>query len=379
MTEIYIISGFLGAGKTTLIQKLLTEAFPEKKIALVENDFGEVSVDAALLKGGGYQVKELNTGCICCTLTGDFIAALHSLLKSYHPDVVLIEPSGVGKLSDVEKACQAIPQADILGKITVVDVKRCQSYLENFGEFFEDQVIHADTILFSRTASFPDRIPEAAKVVRALNPHAVLFTEEWETIPAHRLLGEADSDLRAPAERDATPCAESGLSNDTSGHSDECHKCHTSSRDAYNHTSSHDAHDHTSSRDAHDHTEECHSGGGHQECCDHSGSHDHSHRDDCSDQQHGHTAAEVFDTLTLHFRGEVRLPVIAARISSLEAPEYGMVLRAKGILQCKEGFCNLQFLPGDLKLEQTDVRGNELCIIGRDLNEARISALFADA
>lgn len=346
MTEIYIISGFLGAGKTTLIQKLLTEAFPEKRIALVENDFGEVSVDAALLKGGGYQVRELNTGCICCTLTGDFIAALHSLLKSYRPDVVLIEPSGVGKLSDVERACQAIPQARILGKITVVDVKRCHSYLENFGEFFEDQVIHADRILFSRTASFPDRIPEAAEMVRTLNPHAILFTEEWETIPARRLLGEAVSDLRVPAGKDSAH-----------RHSEECHQ--------------------------HRHSEECDGGEGHQECCDHSGSHGHQechgHRDNRGDRQHGHTAAEAFDTLTLHFRGEVLLPAIAARLSSLEAPEYGMVLRAKGILRCREGFCNLQFLPGDLKLEQTDVSGNELCIIGRDLNEARISALFADA
>lgn len=308
MTEIYIISGFLGAGKTTLIQKLLTEAFQDKKIALVENDFGEVSVDAALLKGGGYQVRELNTGCICCTLTGDFIAALNALLKSYHPEVVLIEPSGVGKLSDVEKACLAIPQTCVQGKMTVVDVKRCQSYLENFGEFFEDQVIHADRVLFSRTASFPDRISEAVKVVRTLNPHAVLFTEEWETIPALRLLGDEISD----------------------------------------------------------HWEECRNHPGHpEECCDHSG--------------HHHTATEAFDTLTLRFQEEVSLPAIAARLTALEAPEYGTVLRAKGILRYKEGFCNLQFLPGDLKLERTEVRGNELCIIGKGLKEAQIVALFADA
>lgn len=312
MTEIYIISGFLGAGKTTLIQKLLTEAFQDKKIALVENDFGEVSVDAALLKGGGYQVRELNTGCICCTLTGDFIAALNALLKSYHPEVVLIEPSGVGKLSDVEKACQAISQARIQGKMTVVDVKRCQSYLENFGEFFEDQVIHADTVLFSRTASFPDRISEAVEVVRTLNPHAVLFTEEWETIPALRLLGEKISD-------------------ECPSHWEECcnHQNHS------------------------------------EECCDHSG--------------HHHTATEAFDTLTLRFQETVSLPAIAARLTALEASEYGTVLRAKGILRCKEGFCNLQFLPGDLKLERTHVSGNELCIIGKGLKEAQIVALFADA
>lgn len=318
MTDIYIISGFLGAGKTTLIQKLLTESFQGRKVALVENDFGEVSVDAALLKGGGYQVKELNAGCICCSLTGDFIAALSSLLKSYHPEVVLIEPSGVGKLSDVEKACRNsafTPVARIAGKITVVDVKRCVSYLENFGEFFEDQVAHADTLLFSRVDQFPEQLPEARALVERLNPDAAVFAERWELLPAAQLLGAAGKGAEA--------------------------------------------------REEHDHGVHC--------AC---GRHHHEHDGEC---HHGeHTAKEAFDTLTLRFQRAVPLTELAARLSRLEAPGYGTVLRAKGILRGPDGFLNLQYLPGDLKIEKTDVNGNELCIIGKGLDEAKISAAFAD-
>ena len=179
MTDMYLISGFLGAGKTTLIQKLLTEAFKSKKVALIENDFGDFSVDAALLREGGYQVRELNAGCICCSLTGDFTAALASLLKTYRPDVVLIEPSGVGKLSDVERACgdrRFATSARITQKITVVDVKRCASYLENFGAFFEDQVRSAGTILLNRTELFPGAVTKAVELVEQLNgQHALVF------------------------------------------------------------------------------------------------------------------------------------------------------------------------------------------------------------
>ena len=191
MTDMYLISGFLGAGKTTLIQKLLTEAFKSKKVALIENDFGDFSVDAALLREGGYQVLALNAGCICCSLTGDFTAALASLLKTYRPDVVLIEPSGVGKLSDVERACRDrrfATSARITQKITVVDVKRCASYLENFGAFFEDQVRSAGTILLNRTELFPEAVTKAVELVEQLNPSAQVLAEPWKLLTAAEIL-----------------------------------------------------------------------------------------------------------------------------------------------------------------------------------------------
>jgi G3E family GTPase len=189
--EIYVISGFLGAGKTTLIQKLLKEAFSKDKVIIIENDFGEISVDAALLKSGSVEVKEINSGCICCSLSGDFVKALKELLDRFHPDKILIEPSGVGKLSDIMKACsdsRILPFAKVKAKITVVDVKRCKIYLENFGEFFEDQIQNADVILLSRTENFPDRAGDAGKLIRSLNAHSAIISKPWNQITASEIL-----------------------------------------------------------------------------------------------------------------------------------------------------------------------------------------------
>lgn len=190
-TEIYVVSGFLGAGKTTLIKKLLKEEFQKEKVILIENDFGEISVDAALLRSGNIEVKEMNSGCICCSLSGDFIKALKEVLDRFHPDKVIIEPSGVGKLSDIKKCCLD-PRIRSLAKvkltITVVDVKRCKMYLDNFGEFFEDQIHNADTILLSRTENFPDRVDAARKLVRGLNTRSVILTKPWDEINASEIL-----------------------------------------------------------------------------------------------------------------------------------------------------------------------------------------------
>lgn len=226
MTDMYLISGFLGAGKTTLIQKLLTEAFKSKKVALIENDFGDFSVDAALLREGGYQVLALNAGCICCSLTGDFTAALASLLKTYRPDVVLIEPSGVGKLSDVERACRDrrfATSARITQKITVVDVKRCASYLENFGAFFEDQVRSAGTILLNRTELFPEAVTKAVELVEQLNPSAQVLAEPWKLLTAAEILSlpkETEPTDAQPHEEHTCSC---GHHHHHHGHACCCH------------------------------------------------------------------------------------------------------------------------------------------------------------
>ena len=201
--EIFIVSGFLGAGKTRLIQKLLRETFQNNKVVLIENDFGEISIDAALLKSGGIEVREINSGCICCSLAGNFLQALKEILDRFQPEKLLIEPSGVGKLSDVLTACNhtAIkPLAEIKRKITVVDVKRCKMYAENFGEFFEDQVKKADVVMLSRTDLFPDRTEDACRVIRSLNPGAALFSKPWDQIHAYEILaaGQTGKRIQSP-------------------------------------------------------------------------------------------------------------------------------------------------------------------------------------
>ena len=313
--EIYIISGFLGAGKTTLIQKLLRETFSKEKIVLIENDFGEISIDAALLKSGGVEVKEINSGCICCSLSGDFVKAMKELLDRFHPDKIVIEPSGVGKLSDIIKACsdpRIQPFAKIKKKITVVDVKRCKLYLDNFGEFFEDQIKNADVVLLSRSEDFPDRVKDAHKLVRSLNAHAAIVSKPWDQINTAELLHPHD-------------------------------------------------HDH------HEHSEHCHAHG----CgCVNSGN-DHGHA--CG---HSHSAEEAFDTVTIRTKKVFSMEDLKARVSNMEQSAKGTILRAKGIVRSANGYINLQYLPGDIRITGCAVGGGMLCIIGRNLNRQELCALF---
>ncbi|HML48875.1 MAG TPA: GTP-binding protein [Clostridia bacterium] len=321
--EIYIVSGFLGAGKTTLIQKLLKESFQGKKVALVENDFGDISVDAALLRDAGVEVTELNTGCICCTLSGDFVKALHELLTRHRPDVVLIEPSGVGKLSDVEAACAdpcIAPLAKGQMKITVADVQRCQMYLDNFGEFFEDQIENADVVVLSRVDQAPEKAAAARALVQSLNAQASIVALPFDDLTAEAVLFPQIEPPAAVAEQ---------------GHSCGC--C------------GHGHHEH-----AHEHGADCTCG--------------------CR-----HDADEVFDTLTLRIRRAFSPEDLGMRMAILERPTYGTVLRAKGILRGPKGYINLQYLPGDLQWSECETVGDMLCIIGRNLNKPALTSLFGGA
>ncbi len=323
-SEIYVISGFLGAGKTTLIQKLLKEAFKQEKVVLIENDFGEISVDAALLKSGGIEVKEINSGCICCSLSGDFVKALKELLERYRPDKIIIEPSGVGKLSDVMKACsdpRILPLAKVKSKITVVDVKRCKMYLDNFGEFFEDQIQNADVLALSRTEDFPDKINDACKLIKSLNAHSAILSKPWDQMGAAEIL--------YPRE------------------------------------------------DRHEHTEHC--GHGHGCGCRHCGAHGqgehgHEHDGDCG---HKHSAEEAFDTVTIRTKRVFSIEDLKARVSDMERSAKGTILRAKGIVRSPDGYVNLQYLPGDIRITNCTASGNTLCIIGRDLNRQELVGLFS--
>ncbi len=333
VTEIYVISGFLGAGKTTLIQKLLREAFQDEKVALIENDFGEINIDAALLKSSGVEIKEINAGCICCSLSGDFVQALKELLNRFHPDKIIIEPSGVGKLSDVVKAC-ADPRiqslAEVKSKITVADVKRCKMYLENFGEFFEDQIKNADVVLLSRTDVFPDRVEPACDLVRELNPHAVILSQLWDQI--------AVADILCPKR---IP------------HAHEAHGCHEHSCSCGHH------HNHTHHHDGH-----C--------CADH-----HVHSDHC-ECGHNHAAEEIFDTVTIRTNHKFSIEDLAARVSSMEQSAKGTILRAKGIVRSTNGYVNVQYLlPGDVQITDCATGGDMLCFIGRNLNRQELTAIFS--
>lgn len=321
-TEIYIISGFLGAGKTTLIQKLIKEAFEGEKIVLIENDFGEISVDAALLRSGCIEVKEINSGCICCSLSGDFAKALKEVVDSYHPDKIIIEPSGVGKLSDIMKTCsdpRVLPHAKIKARITVTDVKRCKMYLDNFGEFFDDQIENADVILLSRSEDFPDKINDACKLIKGLNAHAPILSKPWEQITANEILF-SQRDYRAKGQGELN-------------------------------------HEHCNG-------EHCH--------CEH---HEHHHGHDC-DCGHAHAAEEAFDTVTIRPKRVFSIEDLKTRMLRMERGTRGTILRVKGIVHGPSGYINLQYLPGDIRITNCDIHGDVLCFIGENLNRQELVNIF---
>jgi G3E family GTPase len=317
-TEIYIISGFLGAGKTTLIQKLLREAFHEERVVVVENDFGGAGVDASLLREDGARVAELRAGCICCSLAGDLIKTLKKLIARYKPDKLIIEPSGVGKLSDVAAACadaELRALAELRRKITVVDAVRCLSYAENFGEFFTDQIAYADAVLLSHAEEDPSRTEAARALVGACNADAELFCEPWERVRAEALL--------FPRGRAASGAAGEGHSHDAHCHDEHCHDEHC--------------------REA-----------------------------------HGLAAEEVFDTVTIRTERAFSADELRARVSRMARGDAGTVLRAKGVLCGTEGCLRLQYIPGDAKIE-TCAAGDDdslLSVIGRDLNGPGLASIF---
>lgn len=358
-TEIHVISGFLGAGKTTLIQKLLQEAFKGEKVVLIENDFGDISVDAALLQSGGVEVKELNSGCICCSLSGDFVKALKELLDRFHPDKVIIEPSGVGKLSDIMKVCSdphIQPLAKIKSKITVADVKRCKMYLDNFGEFFEDQIQHADVILLSRTEDFPDKVNDACKLLKSLNAQAVILTKPWNQIRADEILFPRYG-RHAHGESGGHVLGASGAPGEPHSHAPGEPRGHGSSVPG--------GHDPCTSSVSSGHGPGC--------GCHHHGTHDHSDHRDCG---HGHSAEEVFDTVTVRTDRKFTVENLKARLHQLKHNQYGAVLRAKGIVRGVNGYLNMQYLPGDLKITNCFTGGEVVCIIGRNLNRQELIKLF---
>ena len=390
MTKIDIISGFLGAGKTTLIKKLIEQAFKGEKLVLIENEFGEIGIDGGFLKDAGVQITEMNSGCICCSLVGDFGTALKQVITDYTPDRIIIEPSGVGKLSDVIKAVKDVSSdldVELDSYTTVADVSKVKIYMKNFGEFFNNQIESANTIILSRTqTTTQDKIEKAVAMIREKNDHATIITTPWDELDG-AAIREAMQNYKS-LEETMLDEAKSGHDHDhgdgcTCGchdhdhhhdhehdHGDDCTcGCHDHDHDEHDHEHhhDHDGHDHEHHHD-HDHDHEHHHDHGDECTC---GCHDHDH--------HHHHADEVFTSWgkeTPHKYNEDKLREILDTLADTE--KYGVILRAKGIVPSDAGdWLYFDLVPGEFEIRKgkADITG-KLCVIGSKLKEDDLAQLF---
>ena len=373
MVKINVISGFLGAGKTTLIRKLLTGSLRNEKVVLLENEYGEIGIDGGFMKDVGITVTELNAGCICCTLAGDFQAAVDQLIDTYHPDRILVEPTGVGKLSEilsaVEKAKERHPEIEVGGSATVVDAGKCRMYMKNFGEFFLDQVRSASTVIFSRTQLLdPDRVEKSRLLIAEAHPDARIITTPWDDMSPDFMLEVIENGKPiyfAPLEDDDDDDDDDDDhdGHDHHHHDHEEHDHHHSHDDDDDDDDDHNEHDHH-----HDHEEHVH-----HHHHDHNGHHHHHHGAD------EHDADEVFGNIGLETAQRYEQDEIRSILSKLsDEEEYGRVLRAKGILQDAAGnWFQFDYVPGeiDMRSGSADYTGR-LCVIGADLNEKALTELF---
>ena len=414
MVKIDIISGFLGAGKTTLIKKLLKEAFEGEQVVLIENEFGEIGIDGGFLKDAGIEIREMNSGCICCSLVGDFGASLKEVVEKYHPDRILIEPSGVGKLSDVIKAVQGVEEdvdIQLNSYTTVVDAKKCKMYMRNFGEFFDNQVQYAGAIIMSRTDIVDEKkAMESMELLRSINEKAAIITTPIEKLDGKKILevmehpvSLADELLKEEHEHHHhhDHDEECGCGHDHEhhhhDHDEECDCGH----DHEHHHHDHDeecgcGHDHDHEHHHHDHDEECgcghdheHHHHDHEECgCghDHDHEHHHDHDEECGcghhHDHHHHHADEVFTSWGRETIKKFTREGLEKMLESLSASEeYGVILRAKGMLPAEDG----TWIYFDMVPEETEIREGSpeytgrLCVIGSKLNEEKLAKLFGVA
>ena len=382
MTKIDIFSGFLGAGKTTLIKKLITEAYAGEKLVLIENEFGEIGIDGGFLAEAGIQINEMNSGCICCSLVGDFGKALSQVLTEYAPDRILIEPSGVGKLSDVIRAVQgAATEGAVLGGFTtVVDAGKCKMYMKNFGEFFNDQVENAGCIILSHTdTTSASKIETAVSLLREHNPTAVIVTTPWNDLTGAQL-------LEAMERTDTLEAEMARLAEEAEHHHHHHHHHHDHDEECCCHDHEHHHHhDHDEECCCHDHEHHHHHDHDHdEECCCHDHEHHHHHDHDgeccCGHDHHHHHADEVFVSCGVETTAAFDRAAMTEKLNALtDEDKYGIVLRAKGIVAATDGACWIHFdyVPGepDVREGGAAVIGR-LCIIGANLNIPALSELF---
>ena len=376
MTKIDIYSGFLGAGKTTLIKKMLTEAYAGEKVVLIENEFGEIGIDGGFMKEAGIEITEMNSGCICCSLVGDFTQSLAQVLEKFEPDRILIEPSGVGKLSDVIKAVQKV-ESDVVklnSFTTIVDATKCRIYAKNFGEFYNDQVHHAGCIVLSRTEDMPqEKLDVAIEVLRNINRDAVIVTTPWTQLTGDAILTamegkhSLEKELENLAEESCPVCG-SHLEHHHHYHHDvecDCHEHHHH----HHHDEECDCHEH---HHHHHHDEEC-------DCHEHHHHHHHDEECDCHEHHHHHHADEVFDSWGAETTLTFTAKTISDALHQLENEErFGTILRAKGIVAGADGqWIHFDYVPGcpDVRLGGADIIGR-LCVIGSKINKEAIADLF---
>ena len=374
MTKIDIFSGFLGAGKTTLIKKLIKESFAGQKVVLIENEFGEIGIDGGFLKESGIQINELNAGCICCSLVGDFRAALQQVVEQYHPDRIVIEPSGVGKLSDVTRAVEGVAEhldVQLSSFVTVADVNKVKMYMKNFGEFYDDQISHASCIILSRTQNATEeKIAAAVAMLREKNPTATIVTTAWDALTGEQI-------LKAMSTKDdfkAELIAMAAKANEEHAHEDE--------EEEHEH---HHHHDHDD-----DHDEHCCCGHHHDDDDDDEDEHEHHHHHDHDDDHdehcccghhhhhHDHDADEVFTSWGVETAKKFSKADIEHALNELDTGNYGMILRSKGIVDGgADGWLEFDYVPGEweVRARGADV-GGKLVVIGSKLDEKAIAALF---
>ena len=398
MTKVDVFSGFLGAGKTTLIKKLIAEACAGEKLVLIENEFGEIGVDGGFMKDAGIEVTEMNSGCICCSLTGDFRAALHEVCERYAPDRILIEPSGVGKLSDIVTAVEQASDGELTinALCTVVDAGKCKMYMRNFGEFFNNQVESAGCIILSRTAGIKEeKLAECVALLREKNPGAVIITTPWDELSGAQILDamEKRDTLTAALESIEREHEEDEDEHEHHHHHDHEHEehehhhhfdengncscgCHhDDDEDDDGHEHEHHHHDH----DEHDHDHEC--GCGHEHHHHDHDEHDHEHECGCGHHHHhhGHDADEVFTSWGMETAKKFTEDGLRAALAALEdEAKYGAVLRAKGIVAANDGeWIHFDYTPGEINIRRgsAGVTGR-LCVIGHELHEDAVAELF---
>ena len=391
MAKIDIISGFLGAGKTTLIQKLLKEALKGEKVVLIENEFGEIGIDGGFLKDAGIEVTEMNSGCICCSLVGDFGSALKEVVTQYNPDRIIIEPSGVGKLSDVIKAVQGVAEdveLDLNSFVTVADAKKCKMYIKNFGEFYNNQVEYAGSIILSRTGDVAeDKLNESVALLREHNEKAAIITTPWDELSGEQILKvmEDGNDMVKELLEEEEICPVCGGHHDHEHHHDHDHEHHHHDHDEECSCGCGHDHDHDQEHHHHDHDEECSCGCGHDHDHDQE-HHHHDHDEECScgcghdhDHHHHHHADEVFTSWgkeTPKKYNKEKLDTILQKLSKDDS--YGMILRSKGILQTEDGsWVQFDLVPGEYEIREgsADYTGR-ICVIGSKLKEDELEDLF---
>ena len=371
MTRIDIISGFLGAGKTTLIKKLLGDALKGQQVVLIENEFGEIGIDGGFLKDAGIEIREMNSGCICCSLVGDFGAALKDVITKYHPDRIIIEPSGVGKLSDVIKAVDGVEKeagVALNSATTVVDVMKCKMHLRNFGEFFENQVKSAGTIILSRTdKADTEKVEAAVKMLRELNPEAHIITTPVEVLGGKKVL-----DTMEGAIINLEQVEEEEHHHHHHDH-DECCCGHDHDEEHEHHHHDHDDHDHCCCGHHHDHDDD-------DDDDEHEHHHDHDGHCCCGHHHHhhDHDADEVFTSWGVETARKFTKAEVEHALTELDTGNYGMILRSKGIVNGgADGWLEFDYVPGEweVRARGADV-GGKLVVIGSKLNEKAIAELF---